>query len=96
MKKHNDDVSLMLLGAFEAAKYKLPEKCTLYIKVTDMTEVKNAKNILDADKGSTPVCIYVEENDTVLKSDSDHGVKMSDKLVRNLSDLFGADNVKIR
>ena len=96
VKKHNDDVSLMLLGVFEASKYKLPEKCTLYVKVADASEMKNVKSILDSDKGSTPVCIYIEESDTALKSDSDHGVKMSAQLVRNLSDLLGADNVKIR
>jgi len=96
VKKHNDDISLMLLDAFEAEKHKLPEKYTLYIKVTDSSEMAEAKKVLDFEKGSTPVCIYLEESDTAFKSDSSHGVKMSTQLVRKLSDLLGADNVKIR
>jgi len=96
VKKHNDDISLMLLGAFEASKYILPEKCTLYIKVADGFEMNIAKEILDSSKGNTPVCIYVEDRDTAFKSDSNHGVKLSSSFIQKLSDLLGYDNVKIR
>lgn len=96
VKKHNDDISLMMIGAFEASKYTLPEKCTLYIKVADNSEMMTAKEVLDLNKGNTPVCIYVEDKDAVLKSDANHGVKLSTPLVHKLSDMLGYDNVKIR
>ena len=96
VKKHNDDISLMLTGAFDAAKCTVPETCTLYIRVSENSEVADVKNILASHRGSTPVCIYVEDTATVLKSDLRHGVHITDNLAQELSSLLGADNIKIR
>jgi len=96
VKKHNDDIGLMLIGAFEAAKVTLPQNSTLYIKVSENSEVDEVKKILDLHKGKTPVCIYVEDNATVLKSDKEHGINLNSRLMNKLVENFGFENIKIR
>ena len=86
----------MLIGAFEASKVTMPQNSTLYIKVSESFEATEVKKILDLHKGETPVCIYVEDSATVLKSDKQHGVNLNSELMNKLVEKFGFENIKIR
>jgi DNA polymerase-3 subunit alpha len=72
----------------------------VYIQIDNETLKKEAfekmKNILKAHKGNQPVRIFAKKERLVFPVDKEFNVKPSDELLEKLSQLFGAENVKVK
>ncbi|AKL96679.1 DNA polymerase III subunit alpha [Clostridium aceticum] len=71
----------------------------LYLKIrekSDMVLVHEAKNILRKYHGSVPLYVYIENENKVFRADRDLWVKLNDDLIKELSQIFGEESVKIK
>ncbi|HZX21397.1 MAG TPA: DNA polymerase III subunit alpha [Clostridia bacterium] len=70
----------------------------LYIKIKtkrDWHLIEKTKPIFKQHGGSTPIIIYIEENEEKLRADKELWVKLDDELINKLFNFFGAENVKV-
>lgn len=94
--KRDEAVSLNLLSALPADKYGIKKDAKLYLKLSDETMLENIKKTIADHKGNTTVCIYREDNNTILTSDSAHCVMLDNALINKLNAVVGCENVRIR
>ncbi len=96
VKRRNEQISLSLLSAISSNDMTLPKQPRLYLRLADKAMVEEVTDILSRHRGSLSVCLYFENTGEKVMTDSNHGVNLSDKLVMELCDALGADNVRIR
>lgn len=96
VKKRGDDISLALISAVRADELSLRGDNTLYLRLADRSSMDEVKGILAKHKGENTVCLYFEDTAQRIMTDKNHGVSLTNKLITELWDLLGADNVRIK
>ncbi|MCL2165318.1 MAG: hypothetical protein FWH55_13255, partial [Oscillospiraceae bacterium] len=70
----------------------------LYVRVDGKTDARDFKAAVAAMKffsGSTPVCFYNSEDNTIKKMDRSCRIKLNKTLIDHLYKIFGYENVKM-
>ena len=73
-------------------------KPTLYIRIADGTkeEILEAAKILKKYSGTEPVCFFVNSTKKTILAPKTMWVKKSESLMSELTDQFGAENIRIK
>ncbi len=97
-KKENAEVKLLVnkLRALDDIQPSTDDK--IYIKVTNNSRatMDRLRDILTREKGDTPVCLYFPEERKLVEVDTSMYGSKDPEFLRNISDLMGADCVKIK
>ncbi len=96
VKKRNEEISLSMISAISLEEMNLPQNPRLYVKLSDKAMIKELKPLLHKHRGDGYLCLYCEDTGEKLVADKAHGVKLTNELVGELSDILGFDNVRIR
>ncbi|QUH25700.1 DNA polymerase III subunit alpha [Serpentinicella alkaliphila] len=71
----------------------------IYIKVNEKKELsrclENIKPVLKQNSGTTPIYIYIKNTEEILRANRDLWVKLDDKLIKYLKEIFGDNNIEI-
>jgi len=90
------ETELVLNTLSPLSTMQIPPSKTLYIRVKDDAEFERMKPILSDFKGESTLCVRIESTKAVLRSDSSHGVSITDMLINTLCEHIGEENIYIK
>ena len=74
----------------------IPPSKTLYIRVKYEAEFARLKPLFSDFKGESTLCVRIADTNAVLRSDSSHGVSITDILINTLCEHIGEENIYIK
>ncbi len=90
------ETELVLNTLAPLSTMQIPPSKTLYIRVKNNEEFEELKQIFSEFPGENPLCVRIADTNAILRSDSSHGVSITDSLIQTLCEQIGEDNIYIK
>lgn len=90
------DAELVLNTAAPLASMQISPSKTLYIRVGTADEFESLKSLFAQFRGDSSLCVRIADSGLVFRSDSKHGITVSDRLLSILCERIGEDNIYIK
>ena len=95
-KQQERPVSLMLNSVLPLDTLAVSKDKTLYIRLENKSFIADVLSVISKYKGVSVVCLYFDDTKKTMRSDSENGVNICARLINELCDKFGYDNIKIK
>lgn len=88
-------ISLNLNSMIPLSSLGIPTDKKLYVRVESKIQIGDVICITQKYCGDTPICIYAKDTGVLYTGDSSKNVNLSNELIKELTDKFDDENIKI-
>jgi len=97
VNREDDGKSVIILKeAFLLSDIKIVSAKKVYLKVKDKNSLASVLELTSRYKGTSPLCVYLDDTGTMIQSDKENCVTISNELINALVDAFGDGAVAVK